>query len=585
LRRRYIFTGGLDWGRADALGAGQEILRSIMKRTFFGATYLGCIALLGLALQTVPLQARDNGTKTKRADNGEKPADSGATNPPPKFHVDTSPIERQGANSFAPVVKKVAPSVVSVYSSRTVQDPDMRSLQNDLLRRFFGGEAPDDQEDQPEQQQPRRNNRNRRQQRSHHEEGLGSGVIVTEDGYILTNNHVIEDADDVKVQTPGGARYAARVVGTDAASDIALIKIDGKDLPAMTMGDSEGLQVGDVVLAIGNPFGIGQTVTMGIVSALGRTDLRILGNSGYEDFIQTDAAINLGNSGGALIDAQGRLVGLNAAILSRTGGNVGVGFAVPINMARNVIESLTKYGHVMRGFLGIAPQPVGPEMARAFNLPEGATGALVGDFPRNEDGSPGPSVARDAGIEVGDIITEFNGKKVTDDLHLRLIVSQTPPNTESTIKVIRDGKEKTFKLKLAELPNRDIAANDAGQPGNNSTDNESLEGVTVDDIDAQARSQFKIPRTVQGAIVSDVDPDSKSYEAGLRAGDVITEINHKPVRDAKDAVALSEKAKGPDTLLRIYTHGNSRFLAVENGTNEPSTLDKKDNKKSNKSRR
>jgi S1-C subfamily serine protease len=263
-------------------------------------------------------------------------------------------------------------------------------------------------------------------------------VIVSADGYIITNNHVVEGADDVKVETASGTRYTAKVIGADAATDTAVIKIDAKDLPAITIGSSDGLEVGDVVLAIGNPFGIGQTVTMGIVSAVGRTDLDILGGAGYEDFIQTDAAINMGNSGGALIDAQGRLVGLNAAILSRTGGNVGVGFAVPINMARNVMESLTQYGHVSRGFLGIAPKRVTPALARQFNLPD-ATGALVEDFPRTADGGEGPSVARDAGIKIGDIIVEFNGKKITDDRHLRLIVSQTPPNTESTVMAVDQG--------------------------------------------------------------------------------------------------------------------------------------------------
>jgi serine protease Do len=278
------------------------------------------------------------------------------------------------------------------------------------------------------------------------------------------------------------------------------------------------------------------------------------------------------------MDAQGRLVGINAAILSRTGGNVGVGFAVPINMARLVIESLTEYGHVSRGFLGIAPQHVTPELARQFNLPE-ASGALVGDFPPN-----GKSVARDAGIKVGDVIVEFNGKKVADDRQLRLIVSQTPPNTESTVKVIRDGKEKTFKLKLAELPSNDLASRNDGLGGKSGSNDESLEGVTVDDIDTRARSQFRIPQSVEGALVTDVDEESKSYEAGLRAGDVIMEINHKPVRDAKDAVALSENAKGPDTLLRIYSRGNARYMTVENGTSEPSTPEKKDGKK-NRSRR
>jgi len=482
-------------------------------------------------------------------------------------------------NSFAPVIKKVAPSVVSVFSSKTVAESEMRNplLNDPLLRRFFGQDPDADDEDQP-QDNPRRNNRRRR---SHQEMGLGSGVIVSADGYIITNNHVVEGADEVKVETPSGARYTAKVIGADAPTDTAVIKIDAKDLPAIMIGSSDGLEVGDLVLAIGNPFGIGQTVTMGIISAVERTELGIVD---YEDFIQTDAAINMGNSGGALIDAQGRLIGINAAILSRTGGNVGVGFAVPINMARNVMESLTQYGRVSRGFLGIAPRTVTPELARKFNLPD-ATGALVEDFPRTADGGDGPSVARDAGIKIGDVIVEFNGKKIADARHLRLIVSQTPPTTESTVKVMRDGKEKVFKLKLAELPTDEIAANDGEPRGKKPNKDEALEGVTVDDIDTRTRSQFRIPRTIEGAIITDVDPESKSYEAGLRPGDVIMEIDHKPVRDAKDAVTLSENVKGPDTLLRIWSHGNGRYLTVENGTNEASTKENPDNKKPNRPRR
>jgi serine protease Do len=533
-----------------------------MKRNFTAARSLGCIALLALTLQAVPLFAKDNPNREK-SDKAEKSGDAPEKNPLPKLNIDSAPIQRQSANSYAPIIKKAAPSVVSVSSSKTVSEAEMRNplLNDPLLRRFFG-QDPDAEDDQPEEN-PRRNNR--RRPRSHQETGLGSGVIVSEDGYIITNNHVVEGADEVKVETATGTRYTAKVIGSDAATDTAVIKIDATGLPAITIGNSEGLEVGDVVLAIGNPFGIGQTVTMGIISAVGRTELGIVD---YEDFIQTDAAINMGNSGGALIDAQGRLIGINAAILSRSGGNVGVGFAVPINMARHVVESLTQYGRVSRGFLGIAPQRVTPELARQFNLPE-PTGALVGGFPLE-----GTSVARDAGIKLGDVIVEFNGKKITDERHLRLIVSQTPPTTESTVKVMRDGKEKTFKVKLAELPNRNMAANENGEPSKPANDNESLEGVTVDDLDTRMRSQFRIPRTVEGAIVSDVDPDSKSYEAGLRPGDVILEIDHKPVRDSKEAVALSEKAKGPDTLLRIWSRGNSRYLTVENGTNEPSAKEK-----------
>jgi serine protease Do len=539
-----------------------------MKRTFATTTSLGCIALLALTLQTIPVFAKDNPSRDKN-DKAEKSDEASQKHALPKLNIDSAPIQREGSHSYAPIIKKAAPSVVSVSSSKTVAESEARNplLNDPLLRRFFG-QDPDAEEDQPEEN-PRRNNR--RRPRSHQEMGLGSGVIVSEDGYIITNNHVVEGADDVKVETASGAKYTAKVIGADPATDTAVVKIDGTGLPAITIGNSEGLEVGDVVLAIGNPFGIGQTVTMGIISGVGRTELGIVD---YEDFIQTDAAINMGNSGGALIDAQGRLIGINAAILSRTGGNIGVGFAVPINMARQVVENMIEYGKVMRGYLGLKPQRVTPEFARKFNLPE-ATGALVADFPLK-----GPSPARDAGIKAGDIITEFNGKKISDDKHLRLMVSQTPPNTDSTVKLFRDGKEKNIKLKIGEFPPEQLADAEGNTPGAKpGGDNESLEGVTVDDLDTRMRSQFRVPRTVEGALVTDVDPDSKSYEAGLRPGDVILEIDHKPVRDSKEAVSLSEKAKGPDTLLRIWSRGNSRYLTVENGTNESSTKEKENTDK------
>lgn len=509
---------------------------------------LGLSALLVFGLWVAPALAE--GSKKDKEDV-PKPAASGK-NTPPVFRLDQTPLKRPGSlpSSFAPVIKNAASSVVSVFSSRTVQEPEYRGnpFLEDLLRRF--GPAPEDDEAEVEPQ-PRRGNR----KRSHQEMGLGSGVIVTEDGYIVTNNHVIEGADEIKVETANGTRYIARLIGADTATDTAVLKIDAEKLPAITIGTSEGLEVGDVVLAIGNPFGIGQTVTMGIISGIGRMQLGIVD---YEDFIQTDAAINMGNSGGALIDAQGRLIGINTAILSRTGGNVGVGFAIPINMVRGVTERLTEFGHVSRGLLGLVPQRITPELARQFELKD-TTGALVSGFPPNTE-----SPARAAGIKPGDVITEFNGKKVNDDRHLRLMVSQTAPGTDSTLKIIRDGKEKNIKLKLAELPNRDMASNDSSSPGK-ANDNESLEGVTVDDIDTRTRRQFKIPPTIEGAIVTDVDPDSTSYEAGLRPGDVIMEINKKPVSDAKEAVRLSEKPEGAETLLRIYSNGNARYLTVENG--------------------
>jgi len=541
-----------------------------MCRGFWNALSVGAVCLMSLSATLADSSTKDT-PKSAKPEKEAPPAT--AKNPAPKFHLEQTPIQREGtiAHSFASVIKKAAPSVVSVFSSRTVSEQEMRNpFLDPFLRKYFGGNGGNDGADEGDddaEPQPRRNNNGNRDRsrgsRSHQEMGLGSGVIVTEDGYILTNNHVIEGADDVKVETSAGVRYKAKVVGADPATDIAVLRIEADKLPALTIANSDALEVGDVVLAIGNPFGLGQTVTMGIISATGRGELGILGQGGYEDFIQTDAAINMGNSGGALVDSQGRLIGMNAAILSRTGGNVGVGFAVPINMARMVMEQLTASGKVSRGMLGVKPQKVTPELAREFKLPD-ASGALIAGFTPN-----GVSPAREAGVKEGDVIVEFNGKKVTDDTHLRLMVSQTPPNTESTIKLYRDGKEKTIKLKLAELPSMDVAENDREIPGKKGNDNEALEGVSVDNLDAAMRRQFSIPRTVDGVIVTDVDPDSKSYEEGLRPGDVILDIDRKPVRSADEAVKMTENVKGDSVLLRIWRRGNARYLGpIENGRSE-----------------
>lgn len=543
-----------------------------MKRTFAAVVGIGSFLALAL-IDSTPAYAQ--AAKEKKANKKEKSAET--ANPAPKFRIDQAPIARSGNNSYAPIIKKTAPSVVSVFSTRTVDDSEM--LRNnpgleEFFRRYFGPQGPQpgpqerfpgpeeglDEDPAEPPQRPRRRG-NRTQPRTHQEQGLGSGVIITEDGYIVTNNHVIEGADDIKVETASGTRYKAKLVGADALSDIAVLKIEGSNLPAISIGSSDNLEVGDVVLAIGNPFNIGQTVTMGIISGVGRS----LGITAYDDLIQTDAAINMGNSGGALIDAQGRLIGVNTAILSRTGGNVGVGFAVPVNMARNVVEGLILHGKVARGILGVVPQQVDPALAKEFSMPEGSTGALVADFAPRGAASP----ARDAGIKVGDIITEFNGAKVRDDSHLRLMVSQTAPGTDSTVKVLRDGKAQTFKVKLAEHPGNVLASNDELDPKKDAADNEALEGVAVGDLDSRTRQQFNIPRDVEGALVSEVDPDSKSYEAGLRPGHVILEIDRKTVANAEQAVKMSENVKGDSVVLRVYANGNRRFLSVENGRNEP----------------
>jgi serine protease Do len=315
------------------------------------------------------------------------------------------------------------------------------------------------------------------------------------------------------------------------------------------------------VLAVGNPFGVGQSVTMGIISALGRSS-GILGQQGYEDFIQTDAAINQGNSGGALVDSDGRLIGVNQSIASpsASGASAGVGFAVPVNLARNVMERLVTDGKIVRGYLGVSLQTVTPELADSFKLPD-TSGALVG-------GVQTDTPAAKAGMVEGDVITEFNGKRVSDSAHLRLMVSQTPPKTAVTFKVLRDGKEKDFKVTLAELPG-DLDGNSNNDSSDVPPDSNAdvLGGVEITDLDGQARRQYDIPQRVKGALVTKVDPDSNAGEAGLRPGEVIVEINRHPVRSADDAIELTRNIKGGRILLRVYGQsgglGSTRYLSVE----------------------
>jgi len=464
---------------------------------------------------------------------------AGAHNPPVKVEVDERPVAREtaGRTTFAPVVKKVSPGVVKVFTTTKARQvpftapPEM----DDFFRRFFGepfGERP--------------------QRRFHgvpRQEGVGSGVIVTKDGYILTNNHVVDGADEVKVALQDGREFTAKVVGRDPKTDVAVIKINTHNLPAVVMADSDKVEVGDIVLAVGNPFGIGQTVTTGIVSATGRAGTVGLD---YEDFIQTDAAINPGNSGGALVDVEGRLIGINTAILSRSGGNQGIGFAIPSNLARSVMDGLISEGRVARGYLGVAPQDVTPALAKEFQLPE-AGGVLLGDVVPD-----GP--AEKAGLKNGDVILEFGGKKVKDARHFRLEVAQTPPGESVTVKFLRDGKTQTVEVKLKEVPGAQaLAKAEPAERGDTGT----LNGVTVDDLNRAARQELNVPEGLKGAVVTEVQPDSAAAAADLRLGDVILEINHQPVRNANDAVKLTEHPKSKTTLLRIWRAGLSRYLVVD----------------------
>ena len=452
--------------------------------------------------------------------------------------LDQRPVAREqgGRNSFAPVVKKVTPAVVKIVTKTKAQNTSFSGPpgMDDMLRRFFGDDF---------NGQPRRNFRVPRQQ------GMGSGVVVTKDGYILTNNHVVDGADEVNVTLQDGREFTAKVVGRDPKSDVAVIKIDAKDLPAIVMADSDQVEVGDVVLAIGNPFGIGQTVTTGIVSATGRAGATGLD---YEDFIQTDAAINPGNSGGPLVDAEGRLIGINTAILSRSGGNQGIGFAIPTNLARDVMESLIKDGRVTRGYMGVMIQDVTPALAKEFKL-KNSNGALVGEVTPD-------SPAEKAGLKNGDIIIEFNGKKVTDSRNLKLQVARIHPGQSVPLKVLRDGSNKNLEVAVRELPGTETFARN-GSP--EASDTGTLNGVTVSDLDARARQEFGVPGTVKGAVVTDIAPDSAAAEAGLRPGDIIVEINRQPVKTADEAVQLTEKTESKTTLLRVWRDGGSRYVVVD----------------------
>jgi serine protease Do len=451
-----------------------------------------------------------------------------------------TPVPRDGLprGSFAPVVDKVSPAVVKIETTSTIKGISLQrfpGLNEPFWRQFFGNQFGRDLP--PRSLGPEI------------EHGLGSGVIVTKDGYILTNDHVVDNARQVKVTLPDGRQFTARVVGRDPKTDIAVVKIDADHLPTVLMADSGKVKVGDVVLAIGNPFGVGETVTEGIVSAKNRGGMGI---EHYEDFIQTDAAINPGNSGGALVDIDGRLIGINTAIMSHSGGSQGVGFAIPSDLARSVMESLIKYGHVTRGYLGVMIQDVTPALASEFGL-KNDQGALVGDVEPN-----GP--AQQAGFKDGDVIVKFNGDRITDSRQLQLDVAAVKPGTKVPVGIMRNGDEKTLEVTIKALPGTKQLA-EAGAPSG--YEQGTLNGVTVGDLDQRSREQYHIPDEVKGAIIEQVDPSSASAQAGLQPGDVIESINRHQVANADEAVQLTEHPKSQKTLVRVWANGGSHYVVVD----------------------
>jgi serine protease Do len=449
------------------------------------------------------------------------------------------------SNGFTDVAKAVTPAVVNITTVTAERLSEGRSGQDDMrdrLEEFFGGpNGPFGPRGFPGPQGPG-------EPRGHRGGGQGSGVIVSSDGYILTNNHVIDNAREVTVTLPDKREFKGKIVGTDPKTDLAVVKIDGQNLPTVAWGDASKLQVGEYVLAVGNPFGLNSTVTLGIVSALGRGRMGI---TQYEDFIQTDAAINPGNSGGALVNTRGELVGINTAIFSQSGGYQGVGFAVPTSMSKPVYESLIKTGKVVRGYLGIGIQDLNQDLAKSFGIKD-VKGALVSDV--KED-----SPASQAGLKQGDVITSYQGSGVEDAVALQRMVTRTGVGTKVPVKVIREGHEKDLTITIGEQPDTaKIAKTETGEK------DYAFAGVAVQDLDRDTAKELGIKGKTQGVIVTNVEPDSGAEKAGLMRGDVIREINRQPVKSVKDfEKASSAVKKGENVLILINRRGASLFLSAK----------------------
>jgi serine protease Do len=449
------------------------------------------------------------------------------------------------ANGFTEVAKAVTPAVVNITTVMTEKVADGRSMPDELRERmeeFFGGP------NGPFGPRGFRGPQGPGEPRGHRGGGQGSGVIVSPDGYVLTNNHVIDGAREVTVTLPDKREFQGKIVGTDPKTDLAVVKIDGQNLPAVAWGDASKLQVGEYVLAVGNPFGLNSTVTLGIVSALGRGRMGI---TQYEDFIQTDAAINPGNSGGALVNTKGELVGINTAIFSQSGGYQGVGFAVPTSMSKPIYESLIKTGKVVRGFLGIGIQDLNHDLAKSFGI-EDAKGALISDV--REDG-PGDQ----GGLKQGDVITSYQGSPVEDAVALQRAVTKTPVGTKVPVKVVRDGREKELMITIGEQPeNMKTAKAESGEK------DYAFAGVAVQDLDKDTAKELGIKDKAQGVVVTSVEPDSGADKAGLMPGDVIREFNRKPVKSVKEFEKVSSTVKkGDNVLILINRRGNALFLSAK----------------------
>lgn len=484
--------------------------------------------LLSLALVVVSIASCSGQSRLMNL----KPAD------PPAPPVSTSGVAGV-QTSYADLVTRVSPAVVTIRSTERARPAQQFPFMDDpMFREFFGDRM-------PQQQTPQR------------VQGVGSGVIVNSDGYILTNHHVVDGAIDIKVELTDNRTFTAKLVGSDPPSDLAVLKIDAKDLPTLSLGDSDKVRVGDPVLAVGNPLGIGQTVTAGIISAKGRQTG--ISDGSFEDFLQTDAAINRGNSGGALVNTSGELIGINSQILSPSGGNIGIGFAIPANMAKVVMDQLLKTGKVRRGMLGVTIQSIDADLAASLNLPA-ARGAIVTSV------SPG-GPAEKAGIKRGDVITAVNNQPVADNNVLRNQVASLAPGANATLTLLRNSREQNVQVTLAELPDRQRPESEDSDSGDgaNSGGTERY-GLTLQPLTSETASRYGLDADDQGLLVTRVDPSSNAASAGIRQGDLIQEVNRQPVKSFTDFSSAIRQSGSRPALVLVKRRNTVIYVTLRPGS-------------------